>query len=228
MKGLRLLIFIFLCFLTPLLKAQDTLVKRNGEKLLVKLLEVNPTELKYKRFDYQDGPVFTVSKSELSYIVYANGVRESYENWIPPVLPGITSIKEDLSITFSGKYYYYKEHRLEEPDMLMVLKKKNDPKLNLMVKKTNSLRFDQHLAGYGGLVIMGAGFFTITGIFSRLTGAPRARGRAGRAAAAQNVQTGGYIFLSGVACEGACLYFRYARIRHARLAAQQYNKLLIP
>jgi hypothetical protein len=227
MRVIPLIFFAFFLFLSPLLKAQDTLVKRNGEKLIVKLLEVNPNDLKYKRFDYQDGPVFTVSKAELSYIVYANGVKESYENFVAPVLPPMTLPKEDLTITISGRTsYYFKERRLEEQDMLMVIKKRNDPKLNMMVKKTSNLHFDQQVATYTGLAVFSAGLFTSAGIFSRFSSNPPARGRAGRAANAQMRQTGAYIMLGGVACELAAIYFHYAHVRQAHLAARQYNKVI--
>ena len=43
-----------------LIGISQNLKKRNYEKVVVKILEVDPTEIKYKRFDYQDGPTFTI------------------------------------------------------------------------------------------------------------------------------------------------------------------------
>ena len=65
---------MFLLPLSLLCKAQDTIVKRNGEKVTVKLMEVNPNDVRYKRLDYLEGPLFTVQKQDIKFIVYANGI----------------------------------------------------------------------------------------------------------------------------------------------------------
>lgn len=56
--------------------AQDQLFKKDNSKVDVKILEINPTEIKYKLFTYQDGPTITVSKKEVALIIYQNGVHE--------------------------------------------------------------------------------------------------------------------------------------------------------
>lgn len=40
------------------IQAQDVITKRNGDEILAKILEVNPTEIKYKRYDNPDGPLY--------------------------------------------------------------------------------------------------------------------------------------------------------------------------
>jgi hypothetical protein len=56
--------------------AQDQLFKKDNSKVDVKILEINPTEIKYKLFTYQDGPTITISKKEVALIIYQNGVHE--------------------------------------------------------------------------------------------------------------------------------------------------------
>lgn len=56
--------------------SQDTIVKLNGQIILAKVLEVSPAEIKYKRFDYLNGPDFNELKSNIEYISYKNGVKE--------------------------------------------------------------------------------------------------------------------------------------------------------
>ena len=56
--------------------AQDQLFKKDNGKLEVKILEINPTEIKYKLFTYQDGPIITVLKKDVALIIYQNGVHE--------------------------------------------------------------------------------------------------------------------------------------------------------
>ena len=48
--------------------------------MIVKILEVGPTEIKYKKWSYLDGPTFVTNKSEISKIKYANGETEFFSN----------------------------------------------------------------------------------------------------------------------------------------------------
>src|SRR6202007_9440 len=96
-KMLRLTSLMMLLYF-PTVKAQDTIVKRNDEVVIGKILEVNQNEIKYKRFDYQDGPTFTTVKWELRYIIYGNGVKESFENITAPMIAIPEKPKKDLTI----------------------------------------------------------------------------------------------------------------------------------
>lgn len=58
--------------------SQDQLFKKDNSKTDVKVLEVTPTEIKYKLFTYQDGPTITVLKSEVALIIYQNGAHETF------------------------------------------------------------------------------------------------------------------------------------------------------
>ncbi|TGE27755.1 hypothetical protein E5K02_13925 [Hymenobacter metallicola] len=73
---------IFLVLISFLLAftahAQDLLTKQNGEEIQVKVLEITPSEVHYKRFDYLDGPLIIVRKSDVFMIRYANGSKEVF------------------------------------------------------------------------------------------------------------------------------------------------------
>lgn len=58
--------------------AQDIIVKKNGDEVSAKILEVAPDFIKYKRFDYPDGPVISVLKQDVFMIKYANGTKETF------------------------------------------------------------------------------------------------------------------------------------------------------
>ena len=58
------------------LQAQDLLTRRNGEEVQVKILEITPDVVKYRRTDNPDGPLISVLKAEVFMIRYANGTRE--------------------------------------------------------------------------------------------------------------------------------------------------------
>lgn len=80
-------VFYFLICLTSIGYAQDQLFKRDNSKLEVKILEINPTEIKYKLFTYQDGPTITIAKKDVALIIYQNGVHEviTSEAPTPPI-----------------------------------------------------------------------------------------------------------------------------------------------
>lgn len=58
--------------------AQDTIINKGNEAIVAKIIEVSPSEVKYKRFDLPDGPVYVANKSEVLRIKYANGLVEQF------------------------------------------------------------------------------------------------------------------------------------------------------
>jgi hypothetical protein len=85
MKIFNLFLFIFLIGNAI---AQDQLFKKDNSKFDVKIIEINPDEIKYKLFNYPDGPLITVSKSEVALIIYSNGIHEviNYESQKPLII----------------------------------------------------------------------------------------------------------------------------------------------
>ncbi|TGE21572.1 hypothetical protein E5K00_14930 [Hymenobacter aquaticus] len=75
---LRLLLLLLGCLLATAGQAQDLLTKQNGEEIQVKVLQITPTEVHYKRFDYQEGPLIIVRKTDVFMIRYANGTKEVF------------------------------------------------------------------------------------------------------------------------------------------------------
>src|SRR3569832_587475 len=71
-----LLIILSLLLAASFSHAQDTVIKKNGDELSVKLIEINPDYIKYKKLDNMDGPVITVNKSDVFMIKYQNGSKE--------------------------------------------------------------------------------------------------------------------------------------------------------
>lgn len=58
--------------------AQDIITKTDSTKVNATVLEINPTEIKYKLFDYAEGPKITTQKSQIAYIIYKNGIVERF------------------------------------------------------------------------------------------------------------------------------------------------------
>ncbi len=66
-----------LILLANIICAQDTLCFKNTQKLVVFIKEISQTEVKYKKLELPDGPMYVVDKSEIAKIVYKNGYSET-------------------------------------------------------------------------------------------------------------------------------------------------------
>ena len=68
------------CFilLTCVSFAQDVIVTKDAKIINAKVTEVNLDNIRYKNFDNQDGPVYTLLKNDIASIVYQNGQVESF------------------------------------------------------------------------------------------------------------------------------------------------------
>ena len=93
-----LLFILFLCS-SNIIKAQDTLSMRSGENILVKVIEVGTTEVKYKKQDNLNGPDFSILKLDLLMIKYENGTKDDFSS--------IKKIEQnnfsEIDISFQGK-----------------------------------------------------------------------------------------------------------------------------
>lgn len=78
---------IFLLLLGLSARAQDVLTKTNGEELNVKVLEITPSEVRYKRTDNPDGPFITVRRTDVFMVRYANGTKEVFGSGTAPRVP---------------------------------------------------------------------------------------------------------------------------------------------
>jgi hypothetical protein len=214
-----------LMYASGLMKAQDTIVKRSGEKLIVHLTEVNPEDIRYTRFDYQNGPLFTLPKQEIAYIMYSNGIKESFENYTPS-LRALGSKGPDLSMQVSGNKYYFKGLMIEETDMLAVAAKLKDKKINLMIKKVGDLEFIQKACTIGGIALFVGGLYVYSK--NRPYRGGRRRASAGPTTAQEQGQVSGEVLmLAGLASEVLSISYKISRTRHAHLLVGAYNQLII-
>jgi|GEM_PF-137138 len=78
------------------LKAQDTILKRNKEKIIAKIIEISPTEVKYKRSDLPDGPTYTESRSGITSIHYSNGSVDDFMAKKPAPAP-VATVPTDMT-----------------------------------------------------------------------------------------------------------------------------------
>ena len=75
MKAFLVLVVALLCSVS--VSAQDLLVKRNGEKMNVKVLKITKKKVQFVRHG-TELPVYTLSTSEIDYIEYPMGDRDVF------------------------------------------------------------------------------------------------------------------------------------------------------
>lgn len=74
-KVLFVLMFLASTFVAS---AQDVVVKKDGSTILSKIVEIGTTEIKYKKWNNQNGPMYTIAKAEVQSINYENGEEEIF------------------------------------------------------------------------------------------------------------------------------------------------------
>ncbi len=230
---LRTAILFFLTVFFTQVKAQDTIVKRNGTKIIIKIVEVSSTEIKYKFLDYQEGPLFVIPKWELNSVTYGNGTKELFDSIKPPAQPLISSTKKDLTMMRAGKYYLFQTHKINELDMLSIAQNVNDKKLNFIIKRTREIRFVRKGFSTAAIVLGSFGLLTYIGVIpinsqaSATSGGGRYGGRRARSAnTAYRHTLGGDFMLVALGCEAVSLVIRIDEIKHAHLVLKVYNKIV--
>jgi hypothetical protein len=73
----KLLIISLLCT-TGMATAQDVILKKDNTTVLSKVLEISSTEIKYKKWNNQDGPTYSIGLSDVLSITYENGEVENF------------------------------------------------------------------------------------------------------------------------------------------------------
>lgn len=86
------LILLAIIFNVTLSFSQDIITTKTGEDILAKITEISNSEVKYKKFDNLDGPLYTMLKSDILMIRYENGSKEIFNeepksNAVPPSNP---------------------------------------------------------------------------------------------------------------------------------------------
>ena len=66
-------------FLGLIAYSQDIIVGTNGNKIEAKVTEVEVDVIKYKKFGDNDGPTYTMKKTEIATILYENGTVDVFK-----------------------------------------------------------------------------------------------------------------------------------------------------
>lgn len=67
-----------LIFCVSILMAQDIIITKDSKRIEAKIIEVTTTTVKYKKWNYQDGPDIYEAKSNIAAIMWGNGEVEAF------------------------------------------------------------------------------------------------------------------------------------------------------
>jgi hypothetical protein len=73
---LNLIVLLIITISWSYVNGQDVIVMKNGDEIKSKVLEINTYDIKYKKFDNLEGPIISISKSNVSIIKYQNGTQD--------------------------------------------------------------------------------------------------------------------------------------------------------
>jgi hypothetical protein len=135
--------FAFMLFFLSTLNfvlGQDQLFKKDNSKQEVKILEVTPTEVKYKLFSNQEGPTYVINKKDVALIIYKNGDHEAFKDSEAQVQnPGIIQNTVPIFYTDSFLIKNQKEKKKRNDELC---KAKNFLYYNAIEMFYSSLGFD--------------------------------------------------------------------------------------
>jgi len=79
--------------------AQDIIIMKDARRINAKVLEVNVDNVRYKNFDNQDGPTYTLLKNDIATIIYPNGQVETFASESPKPTEPVQAIQTPRQTT---------------------------------------------------------------------------------------------------------------------------------
>ena len=67
-------------FSLPKDSACDMIIFNNGNEVSAKVLEITSIEVKYKKCEFADGPLYVANKTDIFMIKYANGLKDVFKS----------------------------------------------------------------------------------------------------------------------------------------------------
>ncbi len=77
-------ILIFLIGMFNISYAQDIITLKNGDEIKAKVNEIDLNVVKYKKFDNQNGPIYSIDKEKIFMIKYENGSKDVFTDMSEP------------------------------------------------------------------------------------------------------------------------------------------------
>ena len=118
--------------------SQDVITTKTGEDIQSKVLEVGQAEVKYKKFDNLNGPIFTILKSEVLMVRYENGTIDNFNEEKFSQAETDTLKQEQIFIIKMNNGDEFKGHIIKKDNETFVIKTENGV-LNLIASNVSSI-----------------------------------------------------------------------------------------
>lgn len=103
MKKYSLFVLAIFIFKPISLLSQDIIFTTSNEDIKAKVIEINQTEIKYKKFENLTGVTYSINKSDVLFIRYENGTKDVFnEGKVIPSQPSNSSNSKEVNYTESG------------------------------------------------------------------------------------------------------------------------------
>lgn len=109
-----LIVLVATLFFSHTLFAQDQIVKRSGQVIKAKVIEVGTSEIKYKLSDNIDGPLYSVDKNQVSKVIYENGHIDNFTTDIKDTANYTGQLRKAIKINFLAPLLGYSEFSFEK------------------------------------------------------------------------------------------------------------------
>ncbi len=214
------LIVIALFSFNGSLKAQDTLIMKNGTRIPSKVLEITPTIIKYKKADNIEGPTYTTNGAEVNFVKYQNGSYDTIRVQAPAPITISSNTQKTSAVQAPpdphpaiyrfGPGFKYSGGIINAKGAQRIMLTVNDPEINDHVKKA---KFSKGM-GFVGFVaiptfLFGVGYSLVEAANSNYATAEYWPGVASGATA--------------VVCLGTAITFNVRKKRNMNAALKIYN-----
>jgi hypothetical protein len=167
MKTLFLILFVFFSVAGF---AQDTLYKRNSKEIIVaKVIEISTVEIRYKRFDLLDGPMYVIDKNEIEKIKYIYGNIEYFNVTIPKSVinnnPSVITNPEVILPYGNKGIYLYKEKKIDVSEVFDIMEYRNitwkNREISTLIYESKTKKRNQFISGFSSI---GIALLTLVGV----------------------------------------------------------------
>lgn len=120
---MKKILFLLLCSVSFVCAAQDMITTKNGEDIKAKVLEITINEIKYKKAENADSPIYTILKSDVLLIRYENGSKDIFNDVSQKNTTTTTETIEGEGnmITYKRNKYSLNGERIDKKRMLFLL-----------------------------------------------------------------------------------------------------------
>jgi hypothetical protein len=203
---------------------QDTIIKNNGIKISVKVLEISSSEVRYRKSENPDGPVYIESVRDMSFIKYSTGIADTFK-FEKPWLIQVPAKAEEKAIQakkeyqqlqkLGGHYLFGNSTIIREKDMHNYLLTLNDPAITNHVKAAKRQKGLQYI----GFAAIPLGVLGLISFWEESQMFSYQRDTEGQSHSVSTV-----LAIGGIACIGASISFKINRKRNNETALKLYEQ----